>query len=208
MKKTVIKICGNTTFSNAEKVMELVPEMMGFIFYKPSKRFVHVEDAKKITRALKGIKMVGVFVNEEMEKISEMVTELNLNGIQLHGNESPDFCKKLKETAFIIKALDGNAADLQKQIDLYENSVDYYLLDNMGENYGGSGKHFEIANIQYLRFNHPFLVAGGIGPDDTLLVSRLKLNNMFLGVDLNSKFEISPGIKNITSLQTFLNLIK
>lgn len=203
-----IKICGNNSLVNSLEVAKLMPSMMGFIFYGPSKRFATLQEVEKITSEISHVQTTGVFVNEKMSVISETAKKLNLAGIQLHGNEEPDICSQLREYAFVIKALNGNAENLQELINKYENCVDYYLLDNMDENYGGSGRHFELNNLQNIRFPHPFILAGGIGPDDTDMINKLKLNKMFYGVDLNSRFELSPGIKDINSLQNFIRSIQ
>ncbi len=203
-----VKICGNNSLANSLEVAKLKPSMMGFIFYEPSKRFATLKEIEKIMKEIKHVQTIGVFVNEKMNVILDTAEKLNLAGIQLHGNESTDICSQLREKAFVIKALNGNAENLQELINKYENCVDYYLLDNMDENYGGSGKHFELNNLQNIRFPHPFMLAGGIGPDDANMINKLKLNKMFYGVDLNSRFELSPGIKDINRLQNFIRSIQ
>ena len=197
-----IKICGVTTLSNAKELAKLDIHYLGFIFYKKSSRNIAPDKAENITKKLKKInnkiKFVGVFVDEPIENVKKIIKKANLDIVQLHGNESPDYCKKLKNLAEVWKSIIVNELkDIQK-IKIYENIVDKILLD-AGK---GSGKQIDFSLLKNIKVE---ILAGGIGLDN--IKETIKTINPKI-IDLNSKVEISPGIKNVECIQKIIKFIQ
>jgi phosphoribosylanthranilate isomerase len=203
-----IKICGNTEAENILALAELKPDMMGFVFYSKSKRCAKVEEIENELKSLSHIHKTGVFVNAAANEIVNHVRLLKLDSVQLHGDESPEFCARIKDQVTVIKALDGCSIYLDKLVGLYAGCVDYYLIDNKRKNYGGNGIKFEHAVLKTINFPHPFIVAGGIGPNDIENVKQLKSIPGFYGVDINSLFETKPGIKDIKRVEKFITHVR
>ena len=185
---------------NIRAVEEKVsPDMMGFIFWEGSKRCVTEVPAylPKCTR-------VGVFVNPTEEEVLQKVKDFGLNAIQLHGKEPASFCKHIKEVVglSIIKAFSiSNEADLANTA-LYEDIATLYLFDTKCTCVGGSGEQFNWDILQSYQGNTPFLLSGGIGPGDEEKVRRWR-HPRWIGIDLNSRFETAPAIKDTDALTKF-----
>ena len=179
------------------------PDMMGFIFWKGSKRYVSEVPAylPKCTR-------VGVFVNPTEEEVLQKVTDFGLNAIQLHGQESPDFCCTIKERTSlpIIKALSISESESSRftlHSSLYEEIADLFLFDTKCKTIGGSGEQFDWDILQQYNGNTPFLLSGGIGPGDEEKVRRWR-HPRWVGIDLNSRFETTPAYKDVETLAKFV----
>ena len=200
-------------FRNIEAVAKLPIDMIGFIFYEKSSRNVEAEaaDFKKHPN-LEQINLlkVGVFVNAEISFLLEKVGAYYLNYVQLHGDESPDYCQNLKNvwpTIKIIKAFSvGNDFDFEKT-KAYEPFCDLFLFDTKGEKRGGSGVKFNWEILDEYQGMRPFLLSGGIGVDDWEAIKKID-QKMLWGVDLNSGFEDAPAVKNVNNLKYFLNKLK
>jgi len=212
-----IKVCGMRNAENISELVKLKPDFIGFIFYNKSKRFV--EDFPPI-KFPSTIKKVGVFVNEEINKIIEIVQNYNLNIVQLHGNETPEDCIKIKkchlersrkivsESLEIIKAFSVDENFNFESTTAYENICDYFLFDTKGSNYGGNGIKFNWEILQKYKGRTPFLLSGGITKkDSTEILSFLQRqkSKLCIGVDINSGFEIELGLKNIKDIEEFKN---
>jgi len=202
-----IKVCGLRDAENIKAVAALQPDYMGFIFYDKSPRFV----GDLPVEALQGIppttNKVAVFVNESLENISKLVEKYDFDFVQLHGNETPDFCKALRNDAIVIRAFGVNSKFGFKQLDKYKNKVDLFLFDTKTESHGGSGQTFDWNILNKYDLEVPFFVSGGLGPDN--IEDALKIDHpKFYGVDLNSKFEISPALKDIDKLEKAFSIIK
>ncbi len=198
-----IKVCGMRNSENILNLIALKPDFVGFIFYNKSKRFVagfpQVEFPAEV-------KKVGVFVNESVSEIIKKVNEHKLDLVQLHGDETPQFCDNLKsnQASKIIKAFSVNESfdfDVTKP---YENSCNYFLFDTKGKNYGGNGIKFNWKILQNYKGKIPFLLSGGISVNDVLEVNKIN-HPKFIGIDVNSGFEIEPALKNIEKLKEFKN---
>ena len=186
---------------NIQKLAELVPDYMGFIFWEHSKRFV----SGSTPEVNEGIKKTGVFVNASLDYIKACIATHQLKAIQLHGSESPVQCSALKNTGIeVIKAFAvSNGFDFN-ELQAYETTCDYFLFDTKGELPGGNGMRFDWSVLKAYPSQKPFFLSGGIGPDDSAAVaSIIKLNLPLYAVDINSKFEIEPGLKNIESIKEF-----
>jgi phosphoribosylanthranilate isomerase len=205
-----IKVCGMRDSQNILALAELQPDYIGFIFYPKSARFTSGVLKKKILNALpKSIKKTGVFVNESFEKVIETGKEYDLDFIQLHGNETVEFCEKLKtESIKVIKAFSVDHSFNFSETINFEGFVDYFLFDTKAEGgYGGHGMTFDWNILERYRGKTPFLLAGGISLDNLGDLDKIK-NKNFVGIDVNSKFELSPGIKDIEALRELFEKIK
>ena len=205
-----IKVCGMRDSQNILALAKLQPDYIGFIFYAKSARFTSGVLKKKILNALpKSIKKTGVFVNESFEKVIETGKEYDLDFIQLHGNETVEFCEKLKtESLKVIKAFSVDHSFNFSETINFEGFVDYFLFDTKAEGgYGGHGMTFDWNILERYRGKTPFLLAGGISLDNLGDLDKIK-NKNFVGIDVNSKFELSPGIKDIEALRELFEKIK
>jgi phosphoribosylanthranilate isomerase len=205
----IIKICGIAEETNFPELRKLQPDMIGFIFHEPSPRFVsgRLQPEKK-ELSTPGIKRVGVFVDQNPEEILIQKKIFNLDFIQLHGNESPEYCSALKEYGCeIIKAFRIDENFDFGELRYYILFTSYFLFDTSTYSYGGSGRKFDWSLLNNYNLCHPFLLSGGIKPGDAEKI--LSLNHPALaGIDLNSGFEISPGLKNMHTLKKFITEIR
>jgi len=194
---------------NIRAVAGLMPDIIGFIFYRGSARFAGEQlKPEHLSDLPVQIRKAGVFVNASNDEILRIAEKFGLDLVQLHGNESPDQCAKLKESELkVIKALNiGDMADLQACSD-FAGCTDYLLLDTKSDKHGGSGKKFDWSLLGHYPVSHPYLLSGGIDPDDAAAVSTLTEPG-FAGVDLNSRFETEPGMKDVAKLKIFIETIR
>lgn len=204
-----IKVCGMKYQANIRDLAALEPDFMGFIFYPPSKRFIGVEFEKQDIEHLNSvIKRTAVFVNAQFHEIVEFANLYGIKTLQLHGAESPELCEQLKQKGFsIIKAF---GVDENFNFDVlvnYEDHIDFFLFDTKTSEYGGSGLSFNWDILQKYQIEKPFLLSGGLSLENLEEVLKIE-NKHFYGVDLNSKFEIEPGLKDIEKLEKAFELIK
>jgi phosphoribosylanthranilate isomerase len=200
-----VKVCGMRELENILRLIsEVKPDWMGLIFYSKSPRFVSSEIAAAFKEFQ--VKKVGVFVNETEEEILRKAQDFNLSAIQLHGNESVDFAKNLSEKTDceLWKVVSVGVAVDWKSLEGYLPFIGKFLFDTATASHGGSGKKFDWEILETYPFNKGFLLSGGLDEEsaDEVLALR-KLIPQFQGVDLNSKFEDAPGIKNIEKLNRF-----
>ena len=185
---------------NIFEVSKLLPDFLGFIFWEKSSRYFD----GKIPEIPKSIKKVGVFVNATLEEINHKIEKYDLNVIQLHGNESPEFCEKLKNSTIeIVKVFSVNDDFNFSTLKPFETVCDYFLFDTKGKLPGGNGLTFNWQILQQYKLTKPFFLSGGIGLDE--IENIKKLNLPIYAIDVNSKFEIEPGLKNIELLKSFKN---
>jgi len=199
--KKLVKICGMTEGENIRAVEALGADFLGFIFYEKSPRCARTIPNYLPVKAAR----VGVFVDAPFEEILAKAETYGLTHIQLHGHETPDFCQQVKEAGFqIIKAFSiSEAADL-RATDAYAGACDYFLFDTKTPGYGGSGQAFDWSILRHYTGTTPFLLSGGIGPESTAALAEFA-HPALIGYDLNSRFELSPGIKNVEALNRFIN---
>jgi len=208
-----LKVCGMQQAGNMIQVSELQPDYMGFIFYDKSPRYFDGE----LPGIASEIKKTGVFVNAEIGEIKEKFLKYRLNAIQLHGEESAGFAKDLKRelqqlenTPEIIKVFSvGDDFDFQ-EIKPFEGIVDYFLFDTKGALRGGNGTEFDWQILKEYPSNTPFFLSGGIGPEHGKAIAELKSHfykkgkpGLLYAVDVNSKFELKPGLKKLKELKDF-----
>lgn len=202
----IIKVCGMRNPDNMREVARLGIDWMGLIFFAGSPR--RIMDNEQPAIDICQVKRVGVFVNASQEEIMEMATRYRLDYLQLHGNETPDDCYALQKRGYsLIKAFQiATAADLE-QTAAYEGRVDYFLFDTKCSGYGGSGHQFDWSVLEAYRGGTPFLLSGGIRPESAMAIRSFS-HPRLAGIDLNSGFEIEPGLKDVEKLNHFIHDIK
>jgi phosphoribosylanthranilate isomerase len=200
-----IKVCGITSVDQLLSLQELGVDYAGMIFYERSKRFVGNKFTEQLSKVKSlAIARVGVFVNAEMETVQKAIKDYGLTAVQLHGDETDEFCLDLMDKVQVIKVF--RIAD-QKDIDAlvapFQEVSHYYLFDTDTTAYGGSGKQFDWQLLEKAGINKPFFLSGGMGLED---VQKLKaVHHPYLyALDVNSRFETSPGVKDIDRVATFI----
>jgi phosphoribosylanthranilate isomerase len=208
-----IKVCGITQIKQMHQLEGLDIDFAGMIFYKESPRYMGDKIAgKDVKEADFDLKKVGVFVNQSYDEIMGIVEDYNLDIVQLHGDESPDFCEDLSEETEVIKVFrirPGTNVNIDQLIHPYDPVCDYYLFDTGGqkESFGGTGQQFDWEILRNSKIEKPFFLSGGIGLEDVQRVKAFKHPD-FYAVDLNSKFEKSPGVKDMALVLQFIQMMK
>ena len=194
---------------NIREVAQLQPNFMGFIFYTNSPRFVGQLDVNTLGALQTSIKKTGVFVNENLENILTAISKYNLDAVQLHGADNRKLCRKIRQEAktMVIKVFPIMDASNFRVTGDYEEVADYFLFDTKTDLYGGSGQKFNWNILQEYKGNKPFLLSGGIGAGDVKAIRAIE-HPLLAGVDLNSKFELKPGLKNVALLKQFIDELK
>lgn len=203
-----IKVCGLLSKENIKKITALNIDMVGIIFEPTSKRFL--KNKKAITDVISNldkVKKVGVFVNPSSQLVAENIEKYQLDYIQLHGQESADFCALFSKQVKVIKAFGINEFFDFNLLEKYKTSCDLFLFDTFTLKHGGSGKLFNWELLKDKNIPLPFILSGGIDIQHVEKIKSLKLKNLW-GIDINSRFETRPGIKNIEKIKTFVHAIR
>lgn len=199
-----LKVCGLKHQYNIEELMQLPIDYMGFIFYKKSPRFVAENLSFDFVRTIsKHIKKTGVFVNESSYSIFNHIAHYDLDMVQLHGNETIELCTELRPYVKVMKAFQIQDNFDFKKLAAYTSAVDYFLFDTPTANYGGSGKLFNWQLLKNYNYNIPFFLSGGISEDHIEKIKQLNIPQL-VAVDINSKFETEPGLKNTEHIKQFI----
>lgn len=199
----LVKVCGLR--DNWKEVSELQPDLLGLIFYPKSSRFIELDGEKIIAT---DIPKVGVFVKASAADIIKKVAQYQLSYVQLHGDESVEFIEELKKSLTGIKIIKVfRVQDKLPDVKQFEGLVDLFLFDTKVSEYGGTGSRFNWNILSTYSSNIPFLIAGGVDEEDVENIKSLQING-FIGVDINSKFEDEPGLKNIEKVSTFIKAIR
>ncbi|MGO4288717.1 phosphoribosylanthranilate isomerase [Chitinophaga sp. RAB17] len=203
-----IKVCGITRINDLQALVANSVDYAGFIFYEKSPRFAGNKIDARSVRETTGIQKVGVFVNASQEQIQRTIADYALDMVQLHGDETPEFCATIRETIPVIKAFRiGDNVNWQTELAPFIPVTDYFLFDTASvKGYGGTGERFNWELLTTYPFDHPFFLSGGISPDQAADISEMQLPALF-AVDVNSKFEDSPGVKNIELVEHFVKQI-
>ena len=208
------KVCGLNSISQLIRLDEMEVEFGGFIFYPKSPRYIlkHLQPADLKNAKGQKINKVGVFVNETIEQVLKQVDDCGLYLVQLHGDESPKYCEKIADYVTVIKAVSiRNDDDVLWKIKDYQDIVDMFLFDTAGASFGGTGEKFDWTILKNLTIDKPFFLSGGIGPEDVASLqafSESPVAKDLFSIDINSKFESSPGIKNMDMVESFIHQIK
>lgn len=205
-----VKVCGMRDKANIRELVDLRPSFIGFIFYEKSPRYVgDALDDETIRAIPRGINKVGVFVNASPDYILSVVKQYDLQYVQLHGSELPDFCRSIRQKGVnIIKAFLVDEHFNFAMLNNYKPHCDFFLFDTPGKNPGGNGTAFDWSILAKYDNEKPFFLSGGIGIDNIDEVLLLNKTLPIYGVDINSKFEISPGLKNIGQVRAFIQKIR
>jgi len=198
-----VKVCGMSEKQNIT-ALEKVPEVdfIGHIFVEKSPRFIGTNDGSS------KLPSFGVFVNSSEDQIKEKANEYNLSFIQLHGDESPAFSKSTNDTIKpVVKVISVSEKEDFKKTKEYEGCCTYFLFDTKTKLRGGSGKKFDWSLINEYKGKTPFFLSGGISLNDVETIKNINHPQLY-GVDINSGFEIKPGIKNIEEIKTFAKQLK
>ena len=209
MNRLKIKVCGMKEPDNISRLARLKPDMMGFVFYPSSPRFAGSSPAPGMFEKFPaGIIKTGVFVDEDQYSINAQVLRFGLHAVQLHGDESPEICKQLQSSGIqVIKAFRINEETNFSKMMKYVSFCKWFLFDTASSLPGGSGERFNWNLLGNYKLGHPFFLSGGIGPSDAEQI--LLLNHVSLaGVDINSRFETEPGVKNLDSVERFITKIR
>ena len=200
-----LKVCGMKLENNISEISKLKPDFMGFIFWPKSKRFFN----EKSIRISNKINKVGVFVNQDYDFIIEKINNFELDFVQLHGEEDYQFCKKIKTQCKLIKVFNiGSDFDFEI-LNSFESVCDYFLFDTKGDSYGGNGIKFDWKLLKKYPSKKPFLLSGGIDLKDFTEILKIKeLKIPLIGIDINSKFEFEPGLKNIKKVKELIKKMK
>ena len=199
----LVKVCGMTDGDNIRAVEALGVDLIGFIFYSHSPRFVSRVPSYLPERA----RRAGVFVDEGYDGIMRARDSFGLEYVQLHGSESPELGLRLRAGGVrVVKAfgIDADACVLPSTLRDWEDACDLYLFDTRTTACGGSGRSFDWRVLDGYGGSIPFLLSGGIGPESIGEVKSIE-HKMFAGIDLNSRFESAPGMKDVSKLAAFLD---
>jgi phosphoribosylanthranilate isomerase len=206
-----IKVCGITEMKQLQQLDGLEIDFAGLIFYKDSPRYIGDKISKsELKKADLDIKKVGVFVNPEMIDVLDAIDEYGLDAVQLHGDESPEMCEDLSSEVEVIKvfSIKDNKEDIDAMVAAYDAVCDYYLFDKATDySIGGTGQQFDWSILTKAKIEKPFFLSGGIGVEDAAKIKAFKHPDFF-GVDINSRFEKSPGVKDMSKILQFKMAMK
>jgi phosphoribosylanthranilate isomerase len=202
-----IKVCGLRDVDNIKAVAALGPHYIGLICYDRSPRYISNLNEAEINDLGETTLKTGVFVNESAENISHLITKYSLNAIQLHGNETADFAAAFKNKVVVLKSFGIDEYFDFKQLEEFVESVDFFLFDTKTPAHGGSGESFNWDILNDYHLPVPFFLSGGLSLQNLHQIKDIK-HPQFYGVDLNSRFETSPGMKDIEKLKEAFAIIK
>jgi phosphoribosylanthranilate isomerase len=204
-----IKVCGMTSLSQMHQLGEIGVQFAGMIFYHKSPRFIlrHLKGYEVKKAKLKVFK-IGVFVNASYDEVMNHVDNFGLDMVQLHGDETPYYCSKLSDYISVIKAFRiTDNCDVEWKTRNYKEDTDMYMFDTEGAGYGGTGKKFNWSKLKGVTVNKPFFLSGGIEPTDGKSIKEFMQQPVakdLFAVDINSRFEVSPGVKDMDKVREFV----
>jgi phosphoribosylanthranilate isomerase len=208
-----IKVCGITLPSQLEALDEIGVDLAGFIFYPKSPRYMVNKIQPEYLRKFRGrIAKVGVFVNMPYEELMRTVEDYRLDMVQLHGDEIPRYCEQVANYITVVKAFRLSENDpIDWMAKPYDEACDMYMFDTLGAGYGGTGKKFDWSVLKNSVINKLFFLSGGIEPGDEEKLrefAKEEIAKKIFAVDINSKFEVSPGVKDIDKVRAFVENLK
>ena len=207
-----VKVCGMTQPEQVAQLADMGVSFAGFIFYPKSPRYVFKHMTTTQIRKENNINKVGVFVNAPIEEVLHMVDECRLHLVQLHGDENPKYCEKIADYVSVVKAFRLSDNDsVEWMIRPYMDCCDMFMFDTMGAGYGGTGKKFDWSVLKDSIIGKPFFLSGGIEPGDEAQLREFEKEpaaKALFAIDINSKFETSPGLKDMDMVRGFVNNMK
>lgn len=207
MEEKLLKVCGLTQLENIQEIARLDVTHIGFIFYTQSPRYLGEKLKPEEAKALQAAEKVGVFVNAEKAYIIEKATTYGLDMVQLHGQESPEFCKDIQAHLPVTKAFNIRSEKDLQSTENYAAFCRYFLFDAAGKSHGGNGVRFNWDLLENYTGKTPFFLSGGIGPEEAESLHRFS-HPAWKGIDINSKFETRPGYKDVAVIQQFIHNIR
>jgi phosphoribosylanthranilate isomerase len=207
-----IKVCGITSFEQLQQIQALGVEYAGMIFYEGSKRnAIHKLSSERDLIKNSSINKVGVFVNADYDTIIKTIDDYGLLAVQLHGDETDEFCLELMDLVKVIKVFKlKDQKNIDEMIESFQNVCHFFLFDTSSGDegvHGGTGEKFNWDLLAKSSIKKPFFLSGGIGPDDAEKVRAIKHDYLY-GIDINSRFEKEPGIKDINLIENFIKEVR
>ncbi|MDB5277149.1 phosphoribosylanthranilate isomerase [Ferruginibacter paludis] len=203
-----VKVCGITQEEQLVKLPETGATFAGLIFYPKSPRYVLRQMTTTQIKKESNVNKVGVFVNASVEEVLHMVDECRLHMVQLHGDETPKYCEKIADYISVVKAFRISDSDnIGWRIKDYMEVCDMFMFDTEGAGYGGTGKKFDWGKLHDVAVGKPYFLSGGIEPGDVEKLkafSQLPEAKGLFAIDINSKFEILPGVKDMEKIKKFI----
>ncbi|MGN1245668.1 MAG: phosphoribosylanthranilate isomerase [Muribaculaceae bacterium] len=198
-----VKVCGMCRPDNIAQVAALCPDMMGFIFWSRSRRNA-LELKPRVVKALEGIMRVGVFVDASVDVVLHTADSYGIHMVQLHGSESPEMCLTLRSRGLKVAKAIGIAGETDLCLaDAYRHCANFLVFDTKSPLHGGTGVAYDRSILSHYNGSVPFLLSGGVTTDDAASIKALNLPGM-MGVDINSRFELSPGVKDVAAVARFI----
>jgi len=204
-----IKVCGMTNLDQMHELGDMGVQFAGMIFYHKSPRFVmrHLK-GNDVKRAKLKVFKVGVFVNAPYDEVMNHIDNFGLDMVQLHGDETPHYCSKLSDYISVIKAFRiTEDCNVEWKTRNFYGDTDMYMFDTDGAGYGGTGRKFNWEKLKGVDIHKPFFLSGGIEPGDVNSIKEFIAEPVakdLFSIDLNSKFEISPGVKDMDKVRSFV----
>jgi phosphoribosylanthranilate isomerase len=204
-----IKVCGMRNPDNITELAKLSIDYMGLIFYPKSPRYIGELNPQILDILPSHIDKIGVFVDEELDTVLEQIEKYGFILVQLHGQESPQYCRECwnLSNAGVIKAFNISSVDDFEQTKTYEGICNYFLFDTKTSQHGGSGQKFDWSILEAYTGNTPFFLSGGISSDDVEAIKKIEHPRLY-GIDINSRFEIEPGSKKIELIDKFIKELR
>ncbi|MBL0358966.1 MAG: phosphoribosylanthranilate isomerase [Chitinophagaceae bacterium] len=210
--KRRVKVCGITDAGQLAALHTIGATFGGLIFYPKSPRYVLRHMTTSQVKKENNINKVGVFVNATVEEVLHMVDECRLHMVQLHGDESPKYCEKIADYISVVKAFRVSETDnIGWRIKEYMDVCDMFMFDTEGAGYGGTGKKFDWGKLKDTTVGKPYFLSGGIEPGDAEKLKAFATQpeaKALFAIDINSKFETSPGIKDMEKVKTFIQALQ
>ncbi len=204
-----VKVCGMREPENIGELVALQPDYIGFIFYPKSARYAGEKLNPEYMKHLPAtVQKVGVFVNEALKSILATTEKFGLQAVQLHGNETPELCSRLRQAGFLVLKAFALDDDFDfKILESYEGTCDYYLFDTKGQQHGGNGFTFNWQILNNYHLETPFFLSGGLDLEHASIIKAGRWPQL-QGIDINSRFELEPGLKNISKVKKMLTAFR
>lgn len=209
MNKFKLKVCGMKLAANIAAVAALRPDYLGFIFYDKSPRLISDVSAELIKYIPAEIKTVGVFVDEELDVVKKKINLYQLKAVQLHGSELPGYCATLKSIFGEIEVIKAFGVDEDFDFNVlkeYMDAVDFFLFDTKTKAHGGSGKTFDWKMLDDYKLDKPYFLSGGIDLQHAAAIKQIEDSKLY-ALDINSRFEVEPGVKDVEKVKAFINML-